>query len=47
MDDETQEILSDPEMMIAINEGLAAIAAGDVISLEEFKKLLRTGEHES
>jgi predicted transcriptional regulator len=34
---ETQLILNDPQAMADIEEGLADIAAGRVISLEEFK----------
>lgn len=36
--EETAEILSDPETLAAIEEGLAAIERGDVVSLEEVQR---------
>lgn len=37
---ETLEILSDPDMVRAIQEGDDAVAAGDIVSLEDFRRTM-------
>ncbi|MGH3540895.1 MAG: hypothetical protein ACRDQU_12385 [Pseudonocardiaceae bacterium] len=36
----TLDVLRDPDLVAAIDEGTAAIAAGDVVSLAEFRRIV-------
>lgn len=45
--EETAEILSDPETVVAIRRGLDELRAGDEVSLEEVREEIRRAREES